>query len=81
MDYWGKFDIVTEGLLQDVKSTSTYTWVKGGRDEEHRLQGSMYRWLHDDKITEDVIRINYIFTDWMKALATSQENYPASCAA
>lgn len=72
----GKFDIVTEGLLQDVKSTSTYTWVKGGRDEEHKLQGSMYRWLHDDKITEDVIRINYIFTDWMKALATSQENYP-----
>jgi hypothetical protein len=73
----GKFDIVTEGLLQDFKSTSTYSWVKGGRDEEHKLQGSIYRWLHDDKITEDIIRINYIFTDWMKAMALNPNgNYP-----
>lgn len=73
----GKFDIVTEGLLQDYKSTSTYTWVKGGRDEEHKLQGSMYRWIHPDKITEDIIRINYIFTDFMKAMVNST-GYPDS---
>lgn len=72
----GKFDIVTEGLLQDFKSTSTYSWTKGTRDDEHKMQGSIYRWLHDDKITSDVIRINYIFTDFMKGM-TSQPNYPA----
>lgn len=71
----GKFDIVTEGLLHDIKSTATYTWVKGGRDEEHKLQGSLYKWLNPDKITYDFIRINYIFTDWMKGLA-SNPAYP-----
>lgn len=73
----GKFDIVTEGLLQDFKSTSTYSWVSGSRDDEHKMQGSIYRWLHDDIITEDVIRINYIFTDFMKYMAASNPKYPA----
>lgn len=73
----GKFDIVTEGLLQDFKSTSTYSWVSGSRDEEHKMQGSIYRWIHDDIITEDVIRINYIFTDFMKYMAASNPKYPA----
>ncbi|QDH84177.1 hypothetical protein Axy13_043 [Achromobacter phage vB_AxyP_19-32_Axy13] len=72
----GKFDIVTEGLLQDFKSTSAFVWVKGSRDDEHMLQGSIYRWLNPDKIKEDFIRINYIFTDWRKADARSNPNYP-----
>lgn len=74
----GKFDIVTEGLLQDFKSTSTYSWVAGSRDDEHKMQGSLYRWIHNDIITEDVIRINYIFTDFMKHMANSNPNYPAN---
>ena len=73
----GKFDIVTEGLLQDFKSTSTYSWVAGSRDDEHKMQGSIYRWIHDDVITEDVIRINYIFTDFVKYMAASNPKYPA----
>lgn len=73
----GKFDIVTEGLLQDFKSTSTYSWVAGSRDDEHKMQGSIYRWIHDDVITEDVIRINYIFTDFVKYMAANNPKYPA----
>ena len=73
----GKFDIVTEGLLQDSKSTSTYSWVAGSRDDEHKMQGSIYRWIHDDVITEDVIRINYIFTDFVKYMAANNPKYPA----
>lgn len=73
----GKFDIVTEGLLQDFKSTSTYSWVAGSRDDEHKMQGSIYRWIHNDVITEDVIRINYIFTDFVKYMAASNPKYPA----
>jgi hypothetical protein len=72
----GKFDIVTEGIVQDFKSTSAYTWVYGGRDDEHALQGSLYRWLNPDLITEDFIQINYIFTDWQKSQARSSPKYP-----
>ena len=74
----GKFDMVAEGIVHDNKSTSAYTWVYGGRDEEHQQQGSLYRWLNPDKITEDFIRINYIFTDWQRALVKSNPKYPDS---
>ena len=74
----GKFDMVAEGIVHDNKSTSAYTWVYGGRDEEHQLQGSIYRWLNPDKITADFIRICYIFTDWQKASAKTNPNYPQS---
>ena len=72
----GKFDMVAEGIVHDNKSTSAYTWVYGGRDDEHQQQGSLYRWLNPDKITEDFIRINYIFTDWQKSQAKQNPNYP-----
>lgn len=74
----GKFDMVAEGIVHDNKSTSAYTWVYGGRDDEHQLQGSIYRWLNPDKITEDFIRICYIFTDWQKAASKTNPNYPQS---
>lgn len=72
----GKFDMVADGIVHDNKSTSSFTWVHGTRDEEHQLQGSLYRWLNPDKITHDFIRINYIFTDWQKASAKSNPKYP-----
>lgn len=86
----GKFDMVAEGIVHDNKSTTAYTWLYGTRDEEHKLQGSIYRWLnhngfHDvectdpingERITEDFIRINYIFTDWQKMSAKQNPNYP-----
>ncbi|QWY83512.1 hypothetical protein [Rhizobium phage RHph_X2_28B] len=72
----GKFDMLCDGMLQDNKSTSAMTWVYGGRDEEHKLQGSLYRWLNPQKVTEDFLRINYIFTDWNKASARQNPNYP-----
>ena len=74
----GKFDFVADGIVHDNKSTSAYVWVKGTRDEEHSLQGSIYRWLNPEKITEDFIRINYIFTDWQRAAAKSNPKYPDS---
>lgn len=72
----GKFDYVGEGIVQDVKSTTAYTWLYGGKDEDYKLQMSIYRWLHPDKITEDFGRINFIFTDWQKAQAKINPNYP-----
>lgn len=76
----GKFDLVTEGIVQDNKSTSAYSWLMGGKDDDYRLQMSIYRWLDAGqpmpKITEDFGRINFIFTDWQKAQARQNPNYP-----
>lgn len=74
----GKFDMVCEGSLRDTKSTSVWTWIYGGKDDDYRLQGSIYRWLNPDKVTEDFIRINFIFTDWSRRDSISQagRGYP-----
>jgi hypothetical protein len=76
----GKFDLVTDGIVQDAKSTSAFTWVKGGKDDDYRLQMSLYRWIDAaqplPKITEDYGRINFIFTDWQKVQARTNPKYP-----
>lgn len=72
----GKFDFVAEGMVQDFKSTSVFAWKKGSKDDDYILQGSLYRWLNPDKITEDVMRINFIFKDWSKNMAKSDKDYP-----
>lgn len=76
----GKFDMVTEGIVNDFKSTSAYAWLFGIRDEDFALQGSIYRWLDArqrlQKISEDFIRINFIFTDWQKFQAKTNPAYP-----
>lgn len=88
----GKFDMTADGILHDNKSTTAYTWLYGTRDDEHKLQGSLYKWLDKDgytdakcecplglnRITEDFIRINYIFTDWQKMSARQNSKYPQS---
>lgn len=72
----GKYDIVLEGILHDTKSTSAYSWVYGNRAADFILQGSIYRWLNPTKITADHIKICFIFTDWQRAQAKSNPNYP-----
>lgn len=76
----GKFDLVAEGHVEDNKSTSAFGWLYGTRDEENVLQGSLYRWIDATlpmpRITEDFIRVNYIFTDWQKAAAKQNPKYP-----
>ena len=76
----GKFDLVAEGHVEDTKSTSAYGWLFGTRDDENRLQGSLYRWIDVPRkvrrITKDYIRVNYVFTDWQKAQARQNPNYP-----
>jgi hypothetical protein len=78
----GKFDIVTDGIVKDNKSTSAFAWVAGTRDEDHILQLSLYRWIdagqEHRKITQDFGAINYIFTDWSKMMAKQNPKYPDS---
>jgi hypothetical protein len=72
----GKFDMVADGVLQDYKSTSTKKWVDHSGDSDYCIQGSIYRWLNPDKIKEDFIRINFIFTDWNKRESLMNSEYP-----
>lgn len=71
----GKFDMVIEGVIQDFKSTSTFA-LKGTKDEGYRLQGSIYRWLNPELVTEDHMVINFIFTDWLAYKARIDPSYP-----
>lgn len=72
----GKFDFVGNGALEDFKSTSVYTWIKNRKDDDYILQGSIYRWLNPEIITNDVFTIQFVFTDWQKSMSRVDANYP-----
>ena len=72
----GKFDMVLDGRLFDAKTTSVYSYLLGRKDNDYALQGSIYRWLNPELITSDHIYIQFVFTDWQKARARADPNYP-----
>lgn len=72
----GKFDFVIDGRVEDFKSTSVYSAISHNSDEKHSQQGSIYRWLCPDIITQNEMAIQYIFTDWAAARARTEANYP-----
>lgn len=76
----GKFDFVGNGRLEDFKSTGVYSLLAGNKDQDYIDQGSIYRWLNPDIITEDHMAIQFIFTDWSAAQAKmgKDKGYPQS---
>ena len=74
----GKFDFVSGGVLEDFKTTGTYGYINQSNADKYAQQGSIYKWLHSDIITEDYMYIQYIFTDWSSAKARQDKNYPSS---
>lgn len=52
------------------------TWINKSNDKKYIQQGSIYRWLNPDIITEDYMSIQYIFTDWSAIKAKTDKNYP-----
>lgn len=72
----GQVDMIIDYALHDFKSTSTYSYTAGNKDEDYILQGSIYRWLVPNLIINDELTINFIFTDWSKYKTTSSDNYP-----
>lgn len=74
----GAFDFVSEGMVQDLKNTSTYTYKNQNNATKYAQQGSIYRWLGPDIITSDQMQIIYRFTDWKPAMFKSDPTYPAS---
>lgn len=75
----GKFDFAAEGKLSDFKSTGTWKWSKLDKaDQDYRRQGSIYRLIHRDILSEDLLDIVFLFTDWSKGKAKADKNYPQS---
>lgn len=72
----GQVDLIIDGQLIDVKSTSTFTYKNQTKVEDYIMQGSIYRWLAPDIITEPTIKIAYLFTDWQKFKVKQEDNYP-----
>lgn len=72
----GKFDFVYEGRVRDIKTTKTYNWILGGNDKKYALQGSIYRWLNPDIITDDSCSIEFLFTDWSPLKQMLDKSYP-----
>lgn len=71
----GQLDFLIGQAYRDFKTTSTFAWTSGNKDEDYILQGSMYRWILPDLIKDDVMRIQFIFTDWQK-FRTADPKYP-----
>jgi hypothetical protein len=77
----GQYDIVFEGQVQDVKSTSVYTYIKARKTDDYALQGSIYRWIDAGQpypvFKQDTMLIHFIFTDF-SAGQSYQPDYPPS---
>lgn len=73
----GKYDFIEDGHLFDFKSTGTFSYTSGSKDNDYVMQGSIYRWLNPDIITDEFMSICFIFTDWSKVRYLSDpRNYP-----
>lgn len=71
----GKFDAVIDGVVEDLKTTSVWTYMKNRKDDDYIMQGSIYRWLDPKLITKDYMNLTFQFTDWSKAQSFA-DGYP-----
>lgn len=79
IDGWvvtGQFDITIVGLLHDVKTTKGFVIQKHLHDEKWKMQGSIYRWLNPEVITDDSVVIECVVLDWTAADAAASPEYP-----
>jgi len=77
----GKYDAIMDGQSIDYKSTGSYTYMNIQSNEpKYILQESIYRWLNQDKVTNDIGLINFVFTDWSKlqSMIQGKKGYPQS---
>jgi len=72
----GQLDFCVGDAYRDFKSTSVFSYMSGSKDMDYMLQGSMYRWIMQDIIKDDTMRIEFIFTDWQKFMSKQNPNYP-----
>lgn len=72
----GKFDFIGEGIVQDFKTASVWSYQNQVNAVKQTQQGSIYRWLDPQKITADEMHIHHIFMDWKAGMVKADPNYP-----
>ena len=72
----GKFDLVMNGVLHDLKTCSVWAYIFDSNSKDYTLQGSIYKWLNQDIITSDIVNIEFEFTDWSAQKAKQDSSYP-----
>jgi hypothetical protein len=77
----GKFDLILDNQLNDYKVTSAWTKVFGSREEEWKLQMSIYRWLYykvHGKTLDIIAKINCIYRDFDAKNVREGYKYPST---
>ena len=72
----GKYDLIVDGTISDYKSTSVWSYIFDSNALKYTQQASIYKWLVPDRITDNNVHIQYIFTDWSAAHAMRDSSYP-----
>ena len=72
----GQFDFTWDGQLHDIKKTNTFGYMSGSNTENYKMQGSIYRWIFPELITEDTIKIVFMLTDWIRSGVQRNSFYP-----
>lgn len=77
----GKYDVLVHEkerwTLRDIKTTSVWAYIYGGKDDEYSKQLSIYRWLLQDICSVDSVAfIDFFFTDWQSSKAKTDPSYP-----
>lgn len=72
----GQFDLIYDHQVQDIKSTSVFTYINRTNDLKYSQQGSLYRWLNPDLIKKDDMAVQFIFKDWNKNMVKNDPRYP-----
>ena len=69
----GKYDLVLNGQLHDLKTTGVFSWTKDPLDYIHQM--SVYKFLNPKIVTNSYGIIDFWFKDW-KAYESSKASYP-----
>jgi hypothetical protein len=72
----GKFDIIIDGRLNDLKNRKVWAYLNSSNDKKDILQASIYRWLNQEKVTEEDFSILWLFTDWNNLETLKNPLYP-----
>jgi hypothetical protein len=74
----GKFDIVSDGRVEDLKTRKAWAWIHQSNINKDILQLSIYKWLNPDKIVQDIGIIHWFIKNWDKVESFKKRDYPQS---
>lgn len=73
----GKYDAIIDGQINDIKYTKVYSYNSETKGEDYAIQGSIYRWLNPDKVTNPKILINFLLGDYSSKDSFKSDYPPA----